>query len=119
MKKQIIKTLIGLSIGVILVIIIKIVQSNKIEIFDFVPLIGFGLYFPYQNFKIIKVKRAIRIVNNIPVDKDSLPIFYHFLTRDFITIQNTSGYQTLKSKGLETIKNDSLRRNIIDLYEVN
>lgn len=32
-------------------------------------------------------------------------------------MQNTSGYETLKSKGLETIKNDSLRSHIISLYE--
>ena len=34
-----------------------------------------------------------------------------------ISIQNISGYETLKSKGLETIKNDSLRVKIINLYE--
>lgn len=44
---------------------------------------------------------------------------YHFfnLTRDFVSVQNKAGYETLKSKGLELIKNDSLRREIISLYE--
>jgi len=48
---------------------------------------------------------------------DSLQQYYFLLTRDFVSIQNTSGYETLKSKGLELIKNDSLRTRIISLYE--
>jgi len=68
----------------------------------------------------IKAARYFRkIVDNIEVDNDSLASYYFFLTRDFITIQNTSGYETLKSIGLETIEVDSLRKSIIDLYEVN
>src|SRR5690606_37306824 len=51
------------------------------------------------------------------VDHDSLMIYYQTLTRDFINLQNRAGYETLKSKGLELIKNDSLRRDIISLYE--
>ena len=39
------------------------------------------------------------------------------LTRDFVSIQNRSGYESLKSKGLELVQNDSLRYNIISLYE--
>lgn len=48
---------------------------------------------------------------------DSVMIYYLNLTRDFISIQNTSGYEALKSKGLELIENDSLRAKIIYLYE--
>lgn len=59
-----------------------------------------------------------KLVDNEPVDNDSLALYYFYLTRDFVTIQNTSGYETLKSVGLETVKNDSLRKTIIDLYEV-
>lgn len=59
-----------------------------------------------------------KIVDNIEVDNDSLAMYYFYLTRDFLTIQNTSGYETLKSIGLEIIENDSLRKTIIDLYEV-
>jgi len=51
------------------------------------------------------------------VETDSLMIHYHALTRDFILIQNTAGYETLKSRGLELVKNDSLRLKIISLYE--
>ena len=51
------------------------------------------------------------------VNSDSLIDLYSALTRDYISIQNTAGYETLKSRGLELIKNDSLRREIITLYE--
>jgi hypothetical protein len=51
------------------------------------------------------------------VSSDSLLYHYVNLTRDFVSIQNNAGYETLKSKGLELIKNDSLRLQIISLYE--
>lgn len=52
-----------------------------------------------------------------PVAKDSMLLHYFSLTRDFVSIQNTSGYETLKSRGFELIDNDSLRTKIISLYE--
>ena len=58
-----------------------------------------------------------KVIANKPVSKDSLLIYYFSLTRDFISIQNISGYETLKSKGLELIQNDSLRTEIISIYE--
>lgn len=57
------------------------------------------------------------IVEGDEVNLDSLAQHYHYLTRDYISIQNTSGYETLKSRGLELIHNDSLRFKIISLYE--
>ncbi len=51
------------------------------------------------------------------VPTDSVLFHYHYLTRDFISIQNISGYETLKSRGLELIDDDSLRTKIISLYE--
>lgn len=51
------------------------------------------------------------------VDLDSFTLYYFNLTRDFISIQNSSGYESLKSKGLGTIHNDSLRLDIISIYE--
>lgn len=53
------------------------------------------------------------------VNSDSLMIYYRALTRDFISIQNTAGYETLKSRGLELLKNDALRLEIITMYEYN
>lgn len=51
------------------------------------------------------------------VDLNALTKHYFNLTRDYISIQNVSGYETLKSRGLELIGNDSLRFGIITLYE--
>ncbi len=53
-----------------------------------------------------------------PVPKDSILRNYFILTRDFFSVQNASGYENLKSRGLELIKNDSLRSKIISLYEI-
>jgi len=58
-----------------------------------------------------------KIINNNKFSKDSLLTYYLSLTRDFVSIQNKAGYASLKSKGLELIKNDSLRLEIISLYE--
>ncbi len=57
------------------------------------------------------------IIQNNEVVIDSLQIRLIELTRDFTSLQNISGYETLKSKGLEIIKNDSLRTKLISLYE--
>ena len=57
------------------------------------------------------------IINNESQNLDSIGQYYLVLTRDFISIQNTSGYETLKSRGFEIIGNDSLRAKIISLYE--
>ena len=58
-----------------------------------------------------------KVLANQAFDRDSLNQYYLALTRDFFSAQNNSGYETLKSKGLELIKNDSLRFGIISLYE--
>ena len=60
-----------------------------------------------------------KIINNENVNIDSIQIQYHRLLRNFISVQNTSGYESLKSRGLELVKNDSLRLEIISLYEEN
>lgn len=57
------------------------------------------------------------ILSDKDVDTDSLMQYYFGLTRDFFSMQNNSGYETLKSRGLELIKDDSLRFDIISLYE--
>lgn len=58
-----------------------------------------------------------RMITGQEANLDSLQQYYFILLRDFVSIQNTSGYETLKSRGLELIKNDSLRTKIISLYE--
>ncbi len=57
------------------------------------------------------------VISGNTTNADSSIIYYFHLTRDYITIQNIAGYETLKSKGLELLKNDSLRLRIIALYE--
>lgn len=51
------------------------------------------------------------------VENDSVAHYYFLLTRSVISVQNITAYETLKSKGLEIIENDSLREKIIHLYE--
>ena len=58
------------------------------------------------------------VIDGKAVENDSLVTFYYLFSRESIVVQNKSGYESLKSKGLEIIKNDSLRSKIIDLYEV-
>ncbi len=58
-----------------------------------------------------------KVLFNEEVNQDSLLIYYFSLTRDYISIQNRAGYESLKSRGLGLIRNDSLRLKIIRLYE--
>lgn len=57
------------------------------------------------------------MVDKQAVGQDSFTQHFFTLTRDFISIQNRSGYESLKSMGLNLIKNDSLRLQIISFYE--
>ncbi len=65
--------------------------------------------------------RAVSFFEDLILNKhpatDSVVYRYFHLLRNFISIQNVSGYETLKSKGLEIVANDSLRTQIISLYE--
>lgn len=58
-----------------------------------------------------------KLIDNEPVNIDSLQFQYFMLWRDFISIQNKTGYESLKSKGLELIRNDSLRFQIVEIYD--
>lgn len=66
---------------------------------------------------LLAVKFFNKLVLDKPTNNDSLTYYYFILLRDFISVQNISGYETLKSKGLEIIENDSLRTEILSLYE--
>lgn len=54
---------------------------------------------------------------NNPVSEQEFVRHYFCLMRDFISVQNVSGYETLKSRGLELIQDDNLRSKIIATYE--
>jgi len=68
---------------------------------------------------IMAVSYFRRLVQGYPVGVDSIGVFRKVLLRDYISMQNTSGYESLKSQGLDVIKDDSLRVEIIKLYEYN
>ena len=58
-----------------------------------------------------------KLIKDPNIQADSVANNYFYLFRDFISIQNKSGYESLKSRGLGLIKNDSLRLEIISLYD--
>ncbi len=58
-----------------------------------------------------------KMIDGKKVNIDSFSLKYIRLVSDNFSIINTSGYESLKSKGLETVENDSLRSKIIELYE--
>lgn len=57
-----------------------------------------------------------RLINGEETNTDTVPSYYLALTRDYTSIQNSSGYETLKARGFELITNDSLRSKIIGLH---
>jgi hypothetical protein len=58
-----------------------------------------------------------RVLLKQPVPGDSAAVHLMTVARDFINLQNNSGYGSLKSRGLELVVDDSLRSDIITLYE--
>ncbi len=70
-----------------------------------------------HNLGIKACKYWRKVLTNQHINTDSLHTYYVLLTKDVFSKQNRSGYETLKSKGLELITNDSLRFDIISLYE--
>ena len=57
------------------------------------------------------------LIDNIDVNQDSISLMYLALFRDYIPIINKSAYESFKSNNLKTITNDSLRLQIIELYD--
>lgn len=51
------------------------------------------------------------------IHQDSVSLFYISLFRDYTPVINRTGYESLKTSGLKTITNDSLRFEIISLYD--
>ncbi len=70
-----------------------------------------------HEFSISACKFWKRVIKGEEVNVDTLVPYYFEFTRDYISIQNISGYESLKSKGLELITDDSLRFEIINIYE--
>ncbi|MEM6525791.1 MAG: hypothetical protein AAF693_18475 [Bacteroidota bacterium] len=70
-----------------------------------------------QGIYACKYFKSIAAAQTVSKDSSVLTHYVH-LTKDFTSIQNKAGYETLRSQGLELIKNDALRQAIISLYEV-
>ncbi len=66
--------------------------------------------------------KAVEFFKKLPFKQDtaqdSVMIKWFNLFRNFVVIQNSSGYESLKSKGLELIQDDSLRYAIIEVYDI-
>jgi len=57
------------------------------------------------------------LLNGKEVSQDSIGLYYTALFRDYIPIINKSAYESLKANNLKTVTNDSLRLQIIELYD--
>ena len=55
--------------------------------------------------------------NNADVNQDSLKLHYYVVYRNYSPIINKTGYESLKETSLKIISNDSLRFQIIKLYD--
>tara|TARA_R110000744_G_C19356164_1_gene560888 strand:+ start:15 stop:773 length:759 start_codon:yes stop_codon:yes gene_type:complete len=54
--------------------------------------------------------------NNLPY-RDSIPDYIGHMMFPVIFVHSTSAFETLKSKGINLIKNDNLREEIINVYD--
>jgi hypothetical protein len=67
----------------------------------------------------VKNKILLEILNDKNSHyNDSMKIYFGSINRYWIFFPQSIAYETLKSKGLTTIKNDTLRSKIVELYEV-
>ena len=66
----------------------------------------------------LKANHAFRaLLKGKTMPRDSVEKLYISLFRDYSPVINRSGYESLKEAGLKTITNDSLRFQIIELYD--
>lgn len=68
-----------------------------------------------QSLRANKIFRDL--ISGASVPQDSMALYYTMLFRDFVPIINLSGYESLKASGLKTVRKDSLRFEIITLYD--
>lgn len=75
-----------------------------------------------SNLKMHKISKSgvgelRKWVNNQEINNDSIPVYYFLVFRNYSPIINKTGYESLKGTNLKTISNDSLRFQIIKLYD--
>jgi len=73
---------------------------------------GYNTLFTIQNKHLIEILK-----DPYSVYHDTLQRYFGMLNRYTIFFPKTMAYEGLKSKGLEIIKNDSLRASIVELYD--
>ncbi|MCC6723464.1 MAG: hypothetical protein IT258_03070 [Saprospiraceae bacterium] len=66
---------------------------------------------------IASTKALGKLLTDPNASMDTLYFHYIAALRDFTSIQHTAAYETLKSRGVESVTNDSLRTQIADLYD--
>lgn len=70
-----------------------------------------------HEFGLKSVKYFGKVFRGEPIEIDSFENYLLNLTRNYVSIQNTASFETLKVKGLNLITNDTLRSKIIKLYD--
>jgi aromatic ring-cleaving dioxygenase len=58
-----------------------------------------------------------RALHGKPFGADSMRMEYSLLLRNFTSLQHSMAYESVKFKGIEIIKDDSLRMKIINLFD--
>ena len=53
------------------------------------------------------------------VSLDSAGVYFQRLYRDYITVMHTTAYDALKSRGVDVVRNEELRSQIVQLYDFN
>lgn len=93
------------------IILNEIRENLKFDLEDFESNIA-----NLQN-KIISAKTILKIIDNNSDYNDSIGYFFYYLKTYPHFSNKSNGYNLLKSKGLDIIQNDSIRKRITDLYE--
>jgi|GEM_PF-288070 hypothetical protein len=92
-------------------ILSEIKNSLKIDAHDF----NKNIYGNRWSLKADSIFRSL--LNGDKINQDSIALYYTILFRDYIPIVNRSAYESLKANNLKTVENDSLRIQIISLYD--
>ena len=93
----------------------KILREINVELASDLTDLNQNIYGHQQG--IVAVKLFRRYIKGEAVDLDSLSSYFERLYRDYISITNTTGYEMLRSRGLEVIRKDERRAEIVNLYD--
>lgn len=116
-------------IGILIALQINNWNEDKKEIrksFDIMREIRENLEYNNEQFK-LEIKEEESVIHSIDIVRENLKfnkgyhdsLAFHFLNVAYWpgSIMKSSGYETLKSQGVEIIRSTTLRKSIIDLYQ--